>query len=81
MNDTLNTSDANSSIEQLENSQRTATVNCAPDGEPLGIALFLNAEELTQLGVDPEATGVVAYSVEDGDLRVDRPRAAEGEHE
>lgn len=64
-----------------EGDRRTATVNHAPDGEPLGAAVFLDAEELAQLGVDPDAVGVVTYWVEDGELCVGRPQVAGETHD
>jgi hypothetical protein len=36
------------------------------EGEPLGIASFVNAEELERLGIDAEETEKVAVQVEDG---------------
>lgn len=40
-------------------------------GDPVGAAVWLNAEQLAALGVDVDAADAVAYRVEDGDLRVD----------
>lgn len=51
--------------------RRQATVNRAGDGQPLGAAVWLNADELAALGVDVDAADAVAYRVEDGDLHVD----------
>ena len=51
--------------------RRQATVNRTGDGQPLGAAVWLNADELTALGVDVDAADAVAYRVEDGDLQID----------
>lgn len=46
--------------------QPTATVNTDPDGEILGVALFLGKDDLTSLGVS-NATQI-QYAVENGHL-------------
>ena len=51
--------------------RRQAMVNRTGDGQPLGAAVWLNADELAALGVDVDAADAVAYRVEDGDLQVD----------
>jgi len=51
--------------------RRQATVNRTGDGQPLGAAVWLNADELAALGVDVDAADAVSYRVEDGDLHVD----------
>ena len=51
--------------------RRQATVNRAGDGQPLGAAVWLNADELAALGVDIDAADAVAYRVEDGDRNHD----------
>ena len=59
-------------IRETEGSRR-ARVNRASDGHPLGLALFITARELRDLGIDPEDVDRVAYSVEDGEIRLSKP--------
>ena len=54
-------------------SRRKAKVNRGGDGQPLGIPLFITASELRSLGIDPEDTDRVAYTVEDGELLLSKP--------
>lgn len=51
---------------------RSARLARNTDGEPLGCGVFLDADDLAELGVDPDATDAnrVAYHVEDGEFRV-----------
>lgn len=49
---------------------REAKLNFDNDGNPLGITLVLSAEELRELGVNPEGESV-AYWVEDGELQLE----------
>jgi len=51
-------------------SRRTASINTDGSGEPIGVALWVNADELADIGIDPAATDAVDMWVEDGDLRV-----------
>jgi hypothetical protein len=51
--------------------RRQATMNRTGDGQPLWAAVWLNADELTALGVDVDAADAVAYRVEEGELHVD----------
>jgi hypothetical protein len=60
-NDTTNTADAT----------REARLNRDGNGDAVGAAVWLNADELADLGVDVDAADAVAYRVEDGDLHVD----------
>ena len=53
--------------------RREARVNRAGDGQPLGLALFVTAAELRNLGIDPEDVDRVAYSVEEGEIRLSKP--------
>jgi len=52
---------------------REARVNRASDGQPLGLALFITAHELRSLGINPENTDRVAYTVEDSKIRLSKP--------
>ena len=49
---------------------RTARLARNGDGDPIGAAVFLTADELTDLGVEPERTDAVNVSVEDGEVRL-----------
>lgn len=49
---------------------REARVNRAGNGQPLGLPLFITAPELRSLGVDPENADYVAYTVENGEIRL-----------
>jgi hypothetical protein len=50
---------------------RRTKVNRDADGEPLGAAVWVNADELAALGVDPAVTDQVGYRVENEALHVD----------
>ena len=52
---------------------REARVNRAGDGRPLGLALFITAAELRNLDIDLEDVDRVAYSVEEGGIRLSKP--------
>jgi hypothetical protein len=54
-------------------SSRKARVNRAGDGQPLGLALFITARELRSLGIDPGNVDRVAYTVENGEIRLSKP--------
>lgn len=58
-------------VEQSSLSGREARLTRDRDGEPVGAAVWLNADELAALGVNIEAGDVVAYRVNNGDLCVD----------
>ena len=49
---------------------RTARLARNGDGDPIGAAVFLTADELADLGVEPERTDAVNVSVEDGKVRL-----------
>lgn len=49
---------------------REAKLNFDSNGEPLGVAIALSADELQELGVDLENDSV-AYWIEDGELRLE----------
>jgi len=49
--------------------ERSARINRA-DGDVLGCSVFLNADELRDLGIDPDANRV-RYRVDDGQLIFD----------
>jgi len=51
-------------------STREARLNRDGNGDPIGAAVWLNADELADLGVDVDTADAVAYRVEDGDLHI-----------
>lgn len=72
----------NGSTTKTENSTRsyigrTARINTDQSGVPIGVAVWLNTEELAALGVDPDRTDAVDVRVADGDLEL-TPAHAEG---
>jgi len=58
---------------------REARVSNDGDGKPIGAAVFLTAEDLAVLGVDPARSDRVTISVESGRLRVRRTENGGGE--
>ena len=38
------------------------------DGRPLGVAVYLMAEELAELGMDPEVADAVEVTIENGEV-------------
>jgi len=49
---------------------RTASINTDQTGAPIGVAVWVNADELSALGVDPNRTDAVDVRVADGDLEL-----------
>lgn len=58
---------------------REARVNRDGDGEAVGVAIFLTADELRDLGVSPEETDRVSYGVDNGRVRVHSANNGSGE--
>lgn len=56
------------SIDVLSRDARMARVNVGIDGDPIGVMVFLAAEELAMLGVDVGANNSVTYWIENGQL-------------
>lgn len=50
--------------------RRIAAMNEDEEGNPLGVAIFLTPEQLAQLEIDPEATDVIEYHIEDGEVQL-----------
>ncbi|MFC6837233.1 hypothetical protein [Halomarina ordinaria] len=50
-------------------SRRTARMNRDAQGQPLGVAVFLTADDLLALGVSVESTDLIVYTVVDGRFR------------
>lgn len=48
-----------------------ATVARTPDGDAKGVGIFLTADDLRQLGLDPEETEEVVPKIEDGVILVE----------
>lgn len=66
---TESTEDAENSTEQTDTG-RTARINTDQTGAPIGVAVWLNADELAALGVDSGRTDAVDVRVADGDLEL-----------
>lgn len=56
---------------------RTATINTDKSGDPIGIAVWLNVDELIELGVDPDANDSIDVRVNDGEIEL-IPKQAKG---
>lgn len=54
---------------------REARVTMDGNGDPIGAAVFLTADELADIGINPERTDAVIVFVEDGEVRI-RPKKA-----
>lgn len=63
--------DSNDSSDDDEDDLRRANVSHTADGQPIGAAVWINADELADLGVDVDAADAVAYRVEGSDFHVD----------
>jgi len=50
--------------------EREARMSRDSGGDPLGVMIYLTAEELQELGVDPRNADKVTYATENGTLRV-----------
>lgn len=49
---------------------RQASVARDQSGDPIGAAIWINADELAALGIDPDRTDAVDIKVTDGDLEL-----------
>ncbi|QIB74756.1 hypothetical protein G3I44_10940 [Halogeometricum borinquense] len=49
---------------------RKASINHDPSGDPIGVALWINADELAALGIDATRTDAVKLQVTDGELNL-----------
>ena len=49
---------------------RTARLARDEDGDPIGAAVFLTADELAELGVETSTTDAVGITIEDGEVRL-----------
>lgn len=47
---------------------RESRIACNGDDRPLGVAVYLTAEELAEFGMDPEVADAVEVTVEDGEI-------------
>ena len=65
------------STREGQSSGRTATINTDRSGVPIGIVVWLNADELIELGVDPETSEAVGVQVTDGELKLTPGQAKE----
>jgi len=57
---------------------RTARLARDGDGDPIGAAVFLTADELAELGVDTSTTDAVDITVEDGEVSLSAEEGTEG---
>lgn len=48
--------------------RRESRIACNGDDKPLGVAVYLTAEELGEFGMDPEVADAVEVTVEDGEV-------------
>lgn len=70
MTNTTTTGESNDTTNTAEPT-REARLNRDRDGDAVGAAVWLNADELADLGVDVDAADTVVIRVDDGDLHVD----------
>ena len=61
---------AGKALEKNGRSCRTVEVARNLNGEPLGIAIFLNTRQLTEVGINPETTDRVQFYVDNGRIKV-----------
>lgn len=54
----------------VDGDTRRLPIQPKPGGDPGGVAVWLSADDLAEMGVDPDDTDAVAVSIDDGDLRV-----------
>lgn len=50
---------------------RETRISRDAEGDALGLAIFINADELRALGINPEETTHVAYAITEDGLHVD----------
>jgi hypothetical protein len=50
---------------EVEKPTRVGYVDCGSEGEPLGVMVFVTADELRSLGIDPTASTEVEITVTD----------------
>lgn len=65
-----NDDDTDDDSDDDEDDIRRANVSHTADGQPIGAALWINADELAALGIDPDRTDAVEIQVADGDLKL-----------
>jgi hypothetical protein len=47
---------------------RESRIACEDEDTPLGVAVYLTAEELSEFGMDPEVADAVEVTVDDGEV-------------
>jgi len=74
------TTDANDdcSKDDFKDEIRQISIQPKPGGDPGGVAVWLRADDLADMGVDPDDTNAVAVTIDDGDLRVRPAEAPDG---
>jgi len=65
----LNNQDGNPDID-IKKAGRTANVSRNPSGEARGAAVWLNASELSEIGIDIDSTEAIEVKIVDGDLNL-----------
>ena len=62
----------------VDGDTRQLPIQPKPGGDPGGVAVWLSADALADMGVDPDDTDAVAVTIDDGDLRVRPVEAPDG---
>jgi len=68
--ETADDGDSDDSSDDDEDDIRRANVSHTADGQPIGAAVWINANELAALGINPDRTDAVEIQVADGDLKL-----------
>jgi hypothetical protein len=68
-NDRTDSDHTTADARRTQTRRREVRVSRGPEGDPIGAAVFLTADELRSLGVEPARTDAVNVSVEDGEVR------------
>jgi len=55
-------------VQPKEPRGRESRIACNGDKNPLGVAVYLTAEELAEFGMNPEVADAVEVTVEDGEV-------------
>lgn len=61
---------AGKAFEKSDRSCQTVEVARNLNGDPLGIAIFLNTRQLTEVGINPETADRVQFYVDNGRIKV-----------
>ena len=69
-NDRTDADHTTADARRTQTRRREARVSRDGDGDPIGAAVFLTADELRALGIDPTTADAVTVSVENGEVRL-----------